>query len=123
MYGRKHYGPLSMPINKTKEIILAYRLENIYSKEDILTLYLNTIPFGENVMGIESASRRFFNKSATQLKVEEAAVLIGMLKANTYYNPRLYPENAMMRRNVVLTQMNKYNYLSKTETDSIQALN
>ncbi len=122
MYGRKQYGPLSMPVNKTKEIILAYRLESIYSKEDILTLYLNTIPFGENVMGIESASGRFFNKSATQLKVEEAAVLVGMLKANTYYNPRLYLDHAMLRRNVVLAQMNKYNYLSEAETDSIQAL-
>lgn len=122
MYGRKHYGPLSMPVNKTKEIILAYRLEAIYGKEDIITLYLNTIPFGENVMGIESASRRFFNKSATKLKVEEAAILVGMLKANTYYNPRLYPDHAILRRNVVLEQMKKYNYLSTVETDSIQEL-
>ena len=122
MYGRKHHGPLSMPINKTKEIILANRLESIYTKEEILTLYLNTVPFGENVLGIESASRRFFNKSIEQLKIEESAVLIGMLKANTYYNPRLYPDHALQRRNVVLSQMENYNYLSSMDTDSIQAL-
>lgn len=122
MYGRKNYGPLTMPVNKLKEVILANRLENIYSKEDILILYLNTVPFGENVLGIESASRRYFNKSVTNLKVEESAVLVGMLKANTYYNPRLYPKHALKRRNTVLEQMEKYDYLSKDITDSIQKL-
>ena len=122
MYGRGNHGPMSMPINKTKEIILANRLEVIYSKEEILTLYLNTVPFGEDVLGIEAASRRFFNKSIEKLKIEEGAVLIGMLKANTYYNPRLYPDHALQRRNVVLNQMENYNYLSKEETDSIQDL-
>jgi len=122
MYGRENHGPMSMPVNKTKEIILANRLESIYTKEEILTLYLNTVPFGEDVLGIESASRRFFNKSTEKLKTEESAVLIGMLKANTYYNPRLYPDHALQRRNVVLSQMKNYNYLSKEETDSIQAL-
>ena len=122
MYGRNNHGPMSMPINKTKEIILASRLENIYSKEDILTLYMNTVPFGENVLGIESAARRFFNKSVEKLKIEEAAVLIGMLKANTYYNPRLYPDHALLRRNVVLGQMEKYNYLTKEGADSIKKM-
>ncbi len=122
MFGRKNFGPLSMPVSKIKEIILANRLENIYSKEDILILYLNTVPFGENVLGIESAARRYFNKSVEKLIIEEAAVLIGMLKANTYYNPRLYPDHAINRRNVVLKQMNKYNYLSDVATDSIQKL-
>jgi len=122
MYGRKNYGPLTMLVNKTKEAFLAYRLESIYSKEEILTLYLNTVPFGENVLGIEAASRRFFNKSISKIKIEEAAVLVGMLKANTYYNPRLYPENAMQRRNVVLSQMKKYKYLQPKITDSLQKL-
>ena len=122
MYGRKSYGPLTMLVNKTKEGFLAHRLHGIYSKEEILTLYLNTVPFGENVLGIEAASRRYFNKSVEKLKVEEAAVLIGMLKANTYYNPRLYPENATKRRNVVLAQMEKYNYLTSSEKDSLQKL-
>jgi len=122
MYGRKKYGPLTMLVNKTKEGFLASRLESIYSKEEILTLYLNTVPFGENVLGIEAASRRYFNKSIGKVKIEEAAVLIGMLKANTYYNPRIYPENAIRRRNVVLSQMKKYNYLQTTILDSLQQL-
>lgn len=122
MYGRKHYGFISMPVNKTKEIILANRLERIYSKEDILTLYLNTVPFGENVLGIESAAHRFFNKSVKALKVQESAVLIGMLKANTYYNPRLYPDHALLRRNTVLEQMEKYGYLNTQQVDSLQQL-
>ncbi len=122
MYGRKSYGPLTMPINKMKEVILANRLEEIYSKDEILTLYLNTVPFGENVLGIQSASRRFFNKDVKILRAEEAAVLIGLLKANTYYNPRLYPEHALSRRNVVLEQMEKYEYLTKRTADSLQSL-
>lgn len=122
MFGRKHYGFLSMPVNKTKEIILANRLENIYSKEDILTLYLNTVPFGENVLGIEAASHRYFNKGVNKLRIEESAVLIGMLKANTYYNPRLYPEHALERRNVVLQQMEKYQYLTAQQTDELQKM-
>ena len=122
MYGRKSYGSLTMLINKTKEGFLANRLEKIYSKEEILTLYLNTVPFGENVLGIEAASRRYFNKSIEKTNIEEAAILIGMLKANTYYNPRMYPENAIRRRNVVLSQMEKYDYLESTIIDSLQQL-
>lgn len=122
MYGRSSYGPLTMLVNKTKEGFLAHRLHGIYSKEEILTLYLNTVPFGENVLGIEAASRRYFNKPVEKLKTEEAAVLVGMLKANTYYNPRLYPENATRRRNVVLAQMEKYDYLQTSEKDSLQKL-
>jgi penicillin-binding protein 1A len=122
MYGRKGYGFLSIPINKTKEAILAYRIENIFNKEEILRLYLNTVPFGENVYGIEAASGRFFNKSVEDLKLEEAAILVGILKANTFYNPRLYPEHALSRRNVVLDQMEKYEYISTAVKDSLQLL-
>ena len=122
MYGRDNFGPMTLPVNKLKEIVLAQRLEKIYNKEEILTLYLNTVPFGENVLGIEAASRRFFNKSVVDIKVEEAAVLIGILKANTYYNPRLYPDHALIRRNVVLDQMVKYDYLEKEFADSKKKL-
>ena len=122
MFGRQNLGWFSMPVNKTKEIILAGRIEELYSKEEILALYLNTVPFGENVFGIEAAARRYFNKSAAKLKTEESAVLIGMLKANTYYNPRLYPDHSIIRRNVVLEQMEKYGYLDETETDSLKSL-
>ncbi len=122
MYGRKSYGFLSIPINKTKEAILAYRIENIFNKEEILRLYLNTVPFGENVYGIEAASGRFFNKSVEDLKIEEAAILVGILKANTFYNPRLYPEHALARRNIVLDQMEKYDYINTAIKDSLQLL-
>jgi penicillin-binding protein 1A len=119
MYGRQRFGPFTVLVNKTKEALLAYRLESIYSKEEILTLYLNTVPFGENVYGIETAALLFFNKSVPELNTIESAVLVGMLKANTYYNPRLYPQHAFDRKNVVLNQMYKYEYISKFEYDSL----
>ncbi len=122
MFGRKNKGPLAIFINKTKEALLARRLEKVYTKEEIITLYLNTVPFGENVYGIDAASRRYFNKTTEELNIEESAVLIGILKANNLYNPRLNPENARNRRNTVLGQMRKYGYLEATETDSLQKL-
>src|SRR5674476_146028 len=108
MFGRKNSGRLSLLLIKTKEAILAHRLEKTFSKEEILTLYLNTVSFGENIYGIGTASRRYFNKKTDNLTIEESAVLVGMLKANTFYNPRLHPENALARRNVVLRQLEKY---------------
>ena len=122
MYGRKDYLLFSIFINKTREALLARRIEKVFTKEEILTLYLNTVSFGENLFGIESASRRYFSKRTTDLNVEEAAVLTGMLKANTTFNPRLYPDNALKRRNVVLSQMVRYGYLEKETADSLSAL-
>lgn len=111
LYGRKDYALFSMLINKFKESIIAKRIERAYSKKEILTLYLNTIPFSDNTYGIESASRKFFNKSVNELSKLEAATLVGTLKANSYYNPRLHLDRSRDRRNVVLDQMVKYNYL------------
>ncbi len=122
MYGRESYGRFTIFVNKVKEIILARRIEKSFSKQDILLLYLNTVSFGENVYGVEAAARRFFNKEVRDLKVEEGAVLIGILKANDFYNPRLYPENAKKRRNVVLSQMKKYEFIKSAEADSLMAL-
>lgn len=122
MFGRRNFGPLTVPVNKTKEVMLALRLEKIFNKEEIITLYLNTVSFGENIYGIGTASRRYFNKNVEHIRIDESAVLVGMLKANTRFNPRLHPENAKVRRNVVLKQMEKYNYLKKTETDSLSRL-
>jgi penicillin-binding protein 1A len=121
MYGRSSYGILTMPVIKCKEMILASRLEAVYSKDEILALYLNTIPFGENIYGIQAASKRFFNKRTQKLKIEECAVLIGMLKANSYYNPRLNPNNAFGRRNVVLYQAMKSKYITQQELDSLKS--
>lgn len=117
LFPRVNYGPLSMPVNKIRESIIAYRLERIYSKEEILSLYLNTVPFAENVYGIEVAAERFFSKSPENLDVDEAAVLIGMLKANNYYNPRTHPERAKDRRDVVIDQMAKYQYISNEQAE------
>ncbi len=122
LLGRENYGLLTLPVNKTKEILLAYRIEKALSKEEILTLYLNTVSFGENVFGIGAASWRYFNKRVEYLDVSESAVLIGMLKANTFYNPRMHPENAIFRRNVVLGQMQKYDLLGTAEGDSLRGL-
>ena len=118
LFPRNNVGILSMPVNKLRESIIAYRLERIYSKEEILTLYLNTVPFGENIYGIEVAAERFFSKSPADLTVDEAAVLVGMLKANNSYNPRLNPERSKQRRNVVISQMMTYGYLSQHEADA-----
>ena len=115
LYPRKSFGPLTMPINKLRESIIAYRLENLYTKDEILSLYLNTVPFAENTFGIGVASERFFSKAPSKLKVQEAATLVGMLKANNVYNPRKNPERSLERRNVVIDQMLKYGYISEAE--------
>lgn len=119
LFGRKDYGKITIGVNKLKEIILANRLEEIYNKEEIVELYFNTVPFGENVYGIEVAAQRFFSVSVSELSTEQAAVLVGILKANTKFNPRLHPKNALERRNTVLLQMNKNGYLNNQQLDSL----
>ena len=115
LYGRKNYGPLTMPIVKIRESIIAYRLEKLYSKEEVLTLYLNTVPFGENTFGLETAAERFFTVKPSKLTVPQAATLVGMLKANNYYNPRTNPEKSLQRRNVVIAQMVRQNYITQEQ--------
>ena len=113
---------ITMPVNKIREMIIATRLEHIYNKEEILELYLNTVSFGEDVFGIETASKRFFNKKPKDLKIEDAAVLVGMLKATTFYNPKNNPDYATSRRNTVFHQMKVEEYLAESTADSLQAL-
>jgi penicillin-binding protein 1A len=122
LYPRRNYWMFSMFINKVREMMTARRLEKVYAKEELLHLYLNTVSFSENIYGIKVASQRFFNKSPQDLKREEAAVLIGMLKATTYYSPVRFPDRAEQRRNVVLGQMARYGYIDEAERDSLQAL-
>jgi len=119
IYGREHHGWFTMPVNKVKEMILAKRFEALYSKQDIIAMYLNTVPFSENVFGIESASQRFFSKPTKDLDLSQCATLIGTLKAPHSYNPRLFPERSQFRRDVVLQQMEKYNYISTSERTKI----
>lgn len=115
LYPRQDYGFLSMGVNKIREMIIASRMEDIYTKEEILTIYLNTVPFGDNVYGIESASFRYFSKPSSQLDVHEAATLVGMLKGNTLYNPRINPERSLERRNVVISLMLKEGFINGQE--------
>lgn len=122
LYGRRNFSILSMPVNKVKEIIIAARIESMFTKEELLLLYLNSVPFGENLYGVETASYRYFNKPASKLKIEESAVLVGLLKANTTFNPRLNPKNSLERRNMVLDLMGKQQYLTVKEADSLQKL-
>ncbi len=122
LFGRKNFGFLTLPVNKFKEMILARRLESLYTKEQIIELYFNTVTFSENIYGIGMASRRFFNKKPADLEPHESAVLVGILKANTYYNPRLNPDHSLRRRNLILHQMQRYGYLEPAATDSLQEL-
>lgn len=122
LYGRNNKGFLSLPVIKVKEAIVASRLENIFKKEELLLLYFNSVPFGENVYGVESAAQRYFNKTVSELKIEESAVLVGMLKANTFFNPRLNPQNSITRRNLVLSLMAKESYLTPFQADSLKQL-
>jgi len=119
LYPREDYLMLSMVVNKMREMLIARRLEKVYAKEELLRLYLNTVSFGEGIFGIKVAAQRFFNKSPEALNLEEAAVLVGMLKATTYYSPVRHPENAERRRNIVLGQMVRYGYLEAEVKDSL----
>lgn len=115
LFGREHSGAIGTVVNKIKESIVAKRIESLYSKKEILTLYLNTVPFPDNTYGIESASEKFFNVHTKDLNVWQAATLVGTLKANHSYNPRLFPEKSKARRNLVIDQMVNYKYLSDTD--------
>ena len=122
LYPRKRYWILPMLLNKLREVRIAVKLENIYSKKELLTLYLNTVPFADNVFGIQAAADRFYSTSASNLTTDQAALLVGMLKATHSYNPRLFPDRALYRRNIVIGQMVKYNKLEKKNADSLKNL-
>ena len=117
-----HIPGLSMLIVKTKEWIIACKLETKYSKEEILTMYANTVDFGSNSFGIKTASKTYFNTTPAKLTTEQSAVLVGMLKATTLYNPLSHPENSLKRRNVVLGNMVAKDDLTQTECDSLSKI-
>lgn len=121
LFPRKGRSIFSILLDKLKENILAVKIEKNLTKEEILTAYLNTVPFGYNSWGIRSASRTFFNKEPIDLETQEAAVLIGMLKGNTLYNPIRNPETSLGRRNIVLGQMKKNNKITAAEYNSLVA--
>lgn len=118
----KNLSTPQLIMRKFKEWVTAVRLEKNYSKQEILAMYLNTIDFGSQSWGIKMASKTFFNKPVDSLKVEEGAILIGLIKGPTMYSPIRNPERSLARRNLVLGQMVKYNFITRAEYDSISMI-
>ena len=112
---------IKMLVMKSKEWIIATKLELVYDKKEILTMYANTVDFGSNAFGIKTACKTYFNTNPSDLTVDQMAVLVGMLKATTYYNPRTNPKNSLKRRNVVLSNMMRHSDLSRQQYDSLSA--
>jgi penicillin-binding protein 1A len=106
---------------KFSEWVTAVKLEHTYSKQEILTMYFNTVDFGSNAFGIKTAAKTFFNKTPDEIDVDEAAILVGLLKAPTTYSPVLHPDRCKERRDVVLSQMNRYGYLSDEDFEKYKA--
>jgi penicillin-binding protein 1A len=107
-------------IQKLKECIIAIKLERNFTKEEILTLYLNTVAFGDNVFGIRNGAKTFFQKEPDRLNIEESAVLIGMINGPGLYNPRRNPRQALERRNLVLNRMVQKNYLTSSQAEVLK---
>lgn len=110
-----HVPGLRMLIMKSKEWIIAVKLELIYSKKEILTMYANTVDFGNNSFGVKTAARTYFNTTPARMTIDQAATLVGMLKATTYYNPITHPKNSIARRNTVLYNMVTHNVLPRAQ--------
>ncbi|MFI5162305.1 MAG: transglycosylase domain-containing protein [Sphingobacteriales bacterium] len=113
----RHVPFIRTIVFKCKEWLTAYEIEHVYSKQEILTLYFNTVPFGNNTFGIKAASLKYFNKNPDAVTADDAALLIGMLKATSTYNPIRNPDKSLERRNIVLSQMQKNDKISKEEYD------
>lgn len=113
---------LRILIMKSKEWIVAVKLEMLYNKDEILTMYANTVDFGSNSYGIKTACKTYFNTTPVDITTEQSAVLVGMLKATSYYNPLLNPKNSLARRNVVLDNMVRRGDLTHKQCDSLSAI-
>ncbi len=124
-----HIPGVKIFVVKAKEWIVATKLEIIFTKEEILTMYLNTVDFGSNAFGINTAARTYFNTTPRDLTYEQAATLVGLLKATSSYNPRIHPANSKERRNIVLQNLYEQQgivingeYATPQQLDSLQAL-
>lgn len=122
LYSPRANNKLQRVFQKPVEWVIAAKLERFYSKDEIINLYLNKYDFNYNAVGIESAARTYFNKTPDELSVDESAMLIGMLKNSSLYNPVRRPEVTKERRNVVLSQMQKAGHLKKQQADSLKQL-
>lgn len=119
LFPREQKSKIGVVYSKLKEWVVAIKLERNYTKEEILTMYLNTVDFGSNAFGIKTAARTFFDKLPSKLKTEESATLIGLLRAPTAYNPVRRNERSRERRNTVLAQMAKYDFLEEEEAKKL----
>lgn len=122
LYSPPVNNTLERILQKPNEWVIAARLERYYTKDEIINLYLNKYDFNYQAVGIQSAAQIYFNKSLKDLKIEEAAMLVGMLNNSSLYNPLRRPEITKKRRNVVFDQMQKYGYITKVESDSLMKL-
>ena len=113
---------LKILIMKSKEWITAVKIEQLFTKKEILTMYANTVDFGSNAFGIKTACKTYFGNTPAEVTTEQAAVLVGMLKATTYYNPRLNPDNSLRRRNTVMNNMVVHGDLTSAQYDSLKNL-
>jgi penicillin-binding protein 1A len=122
MFPREDLNKFQVVFRKLKEWIIAVKLERNFTKEEIIALYLNTVDFGNQAFGIKSAARIYFDTTPDSLKTEQSAMLVGLLKGPSYYNPRRNYDRAVVRRNVVLAQMLKYDRLTQEEFDKLKEL-
>jgi penicillin-binding protein 1A len=122
LFPRGQLSKAQLIIRKVQEWVTAVKVERSYTKEEIIAMYFNTMDFGSQSFGIKSAARTFFQKEPKDLNMEESALLVGVLNAPTRYSPVQNPERALQRRNVVLSQMKKYGYITEHVCDSVQQL-
>jgi len=113
---------ITLSIAKLKEWVTAAKLERNYTKQEIIAMYLNTVPYGSQSFGIKAASKTFFNTTPDSLKLEEAALMVGVVNAPTFYSPVRNPERAFEKRNIVLYQMKKYGYITQQVFDSVSII-
>ncbi|MDE6493225.1 MAG: penicillin-binding protein [Bacteroidales bacterium] len=122
LFPRKELSKMGLALRKLKEWVIAAKLERNYTKDEIIAMYFNTVDFGNNAYGIKTASTTYFGKRPSELDVDEAAILVGMLKATSYYNPVRNPENSLKRRNVVFAQMCKAGFLTDAQYEELSAM-
>ncbi len=121
LFPRQKQHMFNIGIIKLKEWLTALKIERNYTKEEIITMYFNTVDFGSNSFGIKTAAKTYFNKIPSELNIQESALLVGILKGTTVYSPIRNPERAINRRNVVLEQMEKYNFITADELEEAKA--
>jgi penicillin-binding protein 1A len=122
LFPRENLNKIELVLRKFKEWIIAVKLERNYTKNEIIAMYLNKFDFINNAVGIKSAARIYFDTTPDSLKIEQAAMLVGMAKNPSLFNPKRKPDNALNRRNVVLNQMAKYKYITDAECEKYKKI-